>query len=126
MGIVRKTLSVELLLNEFKHEANAISVINIIKRLDSKINKTTIYRVLEKLEEDGTLHSFLDFNGIKWYAKCCSCTKYKHSDIHPHFQCTDCGKIDCVHIEVKIPEIPNRKLTATQVLIQGKCEACHG
>ena len=58
MGIVRKTLSVELLLNEFKHEANAISVINLIKRLDSKINKTTIYRVLEKLEDDGTLHSF--------------------------------------------------------------------
>lgn len=49
MGIVRRTLSVELLLNEFKHEANAISVINLIKRLDSKINKTTIYRVLEKL-----------------------------------------------------------------------------
>ena len=49
MGIVRRTLSVELLLNEFKHESNAISVINLIKRLDSKINKTTIYRVLEKL-----------------------------------------------------------------------------
>ena len=126
MGIIRKTLSVELLLNEFKHEANAISVINLIKRLDSKINKTTIYRVLEKLEDDGTLHSFLDFDGIKWYAKCSSCTKSKHSDIHPHFQCTDCGKIDCIHIEVKIPEIPNRKLTASQVLIQGKCEACHG
>ena len=126
MGIVRRTLSVELLLNEFKHETNAISVINLIKRLDSKINKTTIYRVLEKLEDDGTLHSFLDSDGIKWYAKCSSCTKSEHNDIHPHFQCTDCGKIDCLHIEVIIPKIPNRKLIASQILIQGKCEACHG
>ena len=126
MGIVRRTLSVELLLNEFKHESTAISVINLIKRLDSKINKTTIYRVLEKLEDDGTLHSFLDSDGIKWYAKCSNCTKSEHNDIHPHFQCTDCVKIDCLHIEVKIPEIPNRKLTASQILIQGKCEACHG
>ena len=126
MGIVRRTLSVELLLNEFKHESTAISVINLVKRLNSKINKTTIYRVLEKLEDDGTLHSFLDSDGIKWYAKCSNCTKSEHSDIHPHFQCTDCGKIDCLHIEVKIPEIPNRKLTASQILIQGKCEACHG
>jgi Fur family ferric uptake transcriptional regulator len=38
MGIVRRTISVELLLNEFEYESNAISVINLIKRLDSKIN----------------------------------------------------------------------------------------
>ena len=126
MGIVRRTLSVELLLNEFKHESTAISVINLIKRLDSKINKTTIYRVLEKLEDDGTLHSFLDSDGIKWYAKCSSCTKSEHSDIHPHFQCTDCGKIDCLPMEVHVPKIPNREVTASQILIQGKCEACHG
>lgn len=125
MGIVRRTLSVELLLNEFKHESTAISVINLIKRLDSKINKTTIYRVLEKLEDDGTLHSFLDSDGIKWYAKCSNCTKSEHNDIHPHFHCTHCGKIDCLHIEIKIPDITNRKLTASQILIQGKCEACH-
>ena len=126
MGIVRRTISVDLILNEFEHESAAISVINLINRLDSKINKTTIYRVLEKLENDGTLHSFLDSDGIKWYAKCISCTKSKHNDIHPHFQCTDCGKIDCLQIEIKIPKIPNRKLTASQILIQGKCQACHG
>ena len=126
MGIVRRTLSVELLLNEFKHESNAISVINLIKRLDSKINKTTIYRVLEKLEDDGTLHSFLDSDGIRWYAKCNSCTKSEHHDVHPHFQCTDCGTIDCLSMEVQIPSIPNRQVIASQILIQGKCEICFG
>ena len=58
MGIVRKTPSLQLLLNEFRSQSNAISVIELIKRLESKINKSTVYRVLEKLEDNGTLHSF--------------------------------------------------------------------
>ena len=124
MGIVRKTPSLQLLLNEFRSQSNAISVIELIKRLESKINKTTVYRVLEKLEDNGTLHSFLDSNGIKWYAKCSSCTKSKHNDIHPHFQCTECGKIDCLPMEIHFPKIPNRKVIASQILMQGKCEMC--
>ena len=67
MGIVRKTPSLQLLLNEFRSQSNAISVIELIKRLESKINKTTVYRVLEKLEDNGTLHSFLDSNGCLLY-----------------------------------------------------------
>ena len=125
MGIIRKTPSVKMLLNEFQDETAAISVIELIKRLDSKINKTTIYRVLEKLEDDGTLHAFLDKDGIKWYAKCKGCSKTKHLDIHPHFQCIDCGKIDCLPLELNIPKIPNRIVTASQILLQGKCETCY-
>ena len=70
MGIIRKTKSVELLLDEFKNNPKAICAIDLIDSLNSKLNKTTIYRVLDKLEDDGVLHSFLGKNGIKWYAKC--------------------------------------------------------
>ena len=74
MGIIRKTQSIELLLAEFNASDSAIAAIELIKRLDSKMNKTTVYRVLDKLEDDGIVHSFLDKKGIKWYAKCNSCT----------------------------------------------------
>ncbi len=124
MGIIRKTQSVEVLLAEFKSTTEAVSAIALIKRLDSKLNKTTVYRVLDKLEDDGVLHSFLDKNGIKWYAKCNACTCSKHFDAHPHFQCLSCGKVDCVVIDVHIPNIPNREVVVSQVLIQGKCEDC--
>ena len=80
MGIVRKTKSLDLLLDEFKSETTAISTIELIKRLHSKLNKTTVYRVLDNLEDDGILHSFLDKDGIKWYAMCNNCTKTKHAD----------------------------------------------
>lgn len=124
MGIIRKTQSVEILLNEFQKNSGAISTVELINRLSSSMNKTTIYRVLDKLEDDGILHSFLGVNGIKWYAKCNGCTKSEHIDIHPHFQCINCGRVDCLTVDVHIPRIPNREVVASQVLIQGKCEEC--
>lgn len=124
MGIVRKTKSLELVLNEFQSLTAAISVIDLIKKLNSKLNKTTIYRILEKLEDDGIVHSFLGKNGIKWYAKCRNCSKSNHSDVHPHFECIDCGKIDCLTVEIKIPSIPNREVRSSQILFQGICESC--
>jgi Fur family ferric uptake transcriptional regulator len=124
MGVVRKTKSLELLLNEFKTQSKAISTIELIKRLNSKLNKTTIYRVLENLVDDGILHTFISQDGIKWYAMCRNCTKLKHEDLHPHFECIKCGEIDCLKTEVIIPEIQNRKILSSQILIQGMCEKC--
>ena len=124
MGIIRKTKSVQILLNAFEKNTHAISAIDLIQRLHVELNKTTIYRVLDKLEDDGILHSFLGINGLKWYAKCNGCTETKHIDIHPHFQCLECGKIDCLTVDVQIPNMPNREISATQVLIQGKCQEC--
>ncbi len=126
MGIIRKTQSLEKLLNEFQNESGAISVVELIKRLDSQMNKTTIYRVLDKLEDDGVLHSFLDTNGNKWYAKCNGCSKSNHLDIHPHFQCIECGKIDCVTLDLDLylPNIPGREVLSSHILIQGRCEVC--
>ena len=125
MGVLRKTKSVKLLLNEFEKNSSAISVITLIERLGSEMNKTTIYRVLDKLEDDGILHSFLGKNGLKWYAKCNDCSSKIHNDIHPHFQCISCGKVDCLTINITIPEIPKYKVEVSQVLLQGKCEACY-
>ena len=124
MGIIRKTQAVALILDEFNKGSNAISAIELIKRLNKKINKTTVYRLLDKLQDDGLLHYFLDFNGVKWFAKCKCCSKTKHQDVHPHFQCTDCGNVDCLEISVTIPEIPNRKIINSHVLVLGKCDLC--
>ncbi|MEP1985636.1 MAG: transcriptional regulator, partial [Maribacter dokdonensis] len=87
MGVIRKTKAVEVLLNEFSTGSIAISAKSLIEQLGDTFNKTTIYRVLDKLEDDGVLHSFLGKDGLKWYAKCNGCTSKEHKDVHPHFQC---------------------------------------
>ena len=124
MGIIRKTESVKKIMHEFQKESKALSTLDLIDRLSEEYNKTTIYRVLDRLEDDGVLHSFQGNNGLKWYAKCADCTKSKHSDIHPHFQCLSCGKTDCLDLNLNIPKIPNRKVSFSQILLQGQCEKC--
>ena len=124
MGILRKTQSLAVMLAEFDKSSHAISAIDLISRLSNKLNKTTVYRILDKLEDDGLLHSFLGKNGIKWYAKCNGCSKTAHSDVHPHFQCVECGQVDCLAILIPIPELPNRTALMSSVLIQGKCQNC--
>ena len=124
IGVIRKTKSVEVLLNEFNNNSSAISVTKLVTKLNSRFNKTTIYRVLDKLEDDGVLHSFLGKNGLKWYAKCNGCSADKHKDLHPHFQCLDCGKVDCLSFNIEIPKISNRKIEFSQFLIQGQCDEC--
>ena len=61
---------------------------------------------------------------IEMDAKCNGCSGDKHSDLHPHFQCLDCGNMDCLDVNVTLPKVPNRKIEVSQMLIQGKCETC--
>ncbi|MDB2385217.1 transcriptional repressor [Polaribacter sp.] len=124
MGIIRKTQSLNLLLNEFNKSSSAISSVQLVKKLQSKLNKSTIYRILEKLEDDGVLHAVMGKDGIKQYAKCKGCSKTSHTDAHPHLQCSVCGKITCLDVAVTIPEIPNLKIDAVQVLLEGECNNC--
>ena len=121
---MRQTKSVKRILNEFEKEPKALSTVDLIKRLSQDHNKTTIYRVLDRLEDDGVLHSFQGTDGVKFYAKCHGCSKSQHSDIHPHFQYVTCGKMDCLDVRVSIPKVPNRRVISSELLLQGHCEQC--
>ena len=124
MGILRKTKSIKLILGEFTSETIAISVTDLINKLSLKINKSTVYRILYKLEDDNILYSFIAANGAKYYAKCRCRSKENTNHIHPHFECTGCGKIDCLEMEIEIPIIPNRNISSSHFMFQGKCEYC--
>ena len=50
MNKYKKTKSVNLIINTFKNE-NALTVIELVNRFKTKMNKTTVYRILERLEE---------------------------------------------------------------------------
>ncbi|QTE23079.1 Fur family transcriptional regulator [Polaribacter cellanae] len=124
MGIVRKTHSLNLLLGEFHKSSSAISTVQLVKKFKSKINKSTIYRILDKLEDDGVLHTILGKDGVKQYAKCTSCSKSIHTDNHPHLQCTICNKIYCLDVAISIPEIPKYKVNNIRVFLEGECNFC--
>lgn len=124
MGIIRKTKSVKALLDIFKQSNDAWSVVDLVDKLSDQMNKTTVYRILERFEDEGILHSFNGKNGIKWYAKCKTCSEHGHSDKHPHFQCKDCGKVECLPVEYDIPDLSNYKIDTIQVILSGQCSDC--
>lgn len=124
MGIVRKTKSVKIVLEAFQVSERALSVVELVKRFEQQMNKTTVYRILERLEEEGVLHSFKGKAGLRWFAKCKHDASAVHSDDHPHFQCQDCGKSECLSGDVSIPTIANHTVHSASLLLVGQCENC--
>lgn len=125
MGIVRKTKAVNTVLQLLEGKGKAKSVVYLIELVKDEMNKTTVYRILSRLEEDGIIHSFNGKDGLKWYAKCNEgCSAHNHTDKHPHFQCTKCNKVECLELEIDIPPIKNHKIDTTDILLMGQCEAC--
>ena len=124
MGVVRKTKSVGTIIGIFKETENALSVVELVEKLKTQMNKTTVYRILERLENEGFVHSFTDGKGLTWYAKCQDCSKHQHHDIHPHFQCKQCGKVECLSTEIPLPSFPNHQVDNAEILLFGECEEC--
>ncbi|EAS19921.1 transcriptional repressor [Nonlabens mediterrranea] len=124
MGITRKTKSVKSVISIFENNSDAQSVVHLVDLLKREMNKTTVYRILERLENEKLVHSFVGKDGLKWYAKCTDCCLDEHKDIHPHFQCKDCGKTQCVKQEITMPLLPNYQIDTVEVLFYGLCEQC--
>ncbi|MBW8242939.1 transcriptional repressor [Muricauda oceani] len=124
MGVIRKTKKVEALRQMFAETDKAISVVTLVDTLKGSMNKSTVYRILERLEEDGIVHSFNDTDGLKWYASCKGCSEKEHSDAHPHFKCTHCGNMECLPVDVQIPTISEYAIESSEIILVGECADC--
>ncbi len=124
MGIIRETKPVRTLLRIFERADSAISVVELIERLQDEMHKTTVYRILDRMEDGGMLHSFMGKDGLKWYASCKGCSSARHLDAHPHFQCRKCGKTECLSFDITIPSLPDHQVDSAEFLLFGQCEDC--
>ena len=125
MSISRNTKTVKLLLKLFDKENNALSVVDLVSILSQEMNKTTVYRILQRLEEADILHSFIDKNGLKRYAKGDQRKSNSTNQIiHPHFLCDDCGISICLPLEISTPSIPNYTINSSDHLYSGQCQDC--
>ena len=124
MTIKRKTKSVNTILSIFESRNEAQSVVDLVDELKEDMNKTTVYRILERLENEGRIHAFTGTSGLKWYAKCHQCSSHHHNDTHPHFECKDCGKVECLEVNITIPKIENRHIQSANVMLKGQCAEC--
>ena len=92
------------------------------------VNRTTIYRYLEKLEQDGTLMKYVAEKGKK--------TSYQlmepggNCEGHLHLQCSECGKVlhmDCEfmkELQEHIVGIHHFEIEYRNSILYGICEQC--
>ena len=124
MGVVRKTKHLEQVLRVFRQSSDALSAGMLLDVLDNEINKSTVYRMLDKLEDDGLIHSFLTMDQVRFYAFCKGCSSGRHVDSHAHFQCTSCKRVSCFSEDIVLPTSERARITSAQVLLTGQCESC--
>jgi len=96
----------------------------LLDRLGEGVNKTTVYRLLDRLEDDGIVHSFAGEDSVKYYAKCRTCSGPGHTHNHPHFHCTACNTVRCLDDEVSLTVSGGFQVMEAQVLLKGRCAAC--
>jgi len=124
MGNMRKTKSRQSITDAFSNSKTALSGVELVKRFQSEMNKTTVYRILERLVGEGLLHSFTDTKGLRWYAKSNSNNSEITTDNHSHFQCQDCGMSKCLPVEINMPSVPNHRVDSASLILVGQCEDC--
>ncbi len=92
------------------------------------VGRTTVYRMVEKLSNDGVLRKFVMPQGES------SCYQYvgEHNHCHEHFhlKCEKCGSLihmDCSEMDSLAKHIENHHgfyLNPLKTVIYGVCEAC--
>lgn len=116
----------KFLIQEVISNANgAVSHAEIQEELDSKCNRVTVYRVLDRLIEEGTIHKIIDVDGVSKFALCSDCKKEHHNHEHIHFSCTKCHVVTClddVHLHFELPA--SYKVETMNFTLSGVCAKC--
>jgi len=108
----------------FEQTENAVSLADLLEKLQHKMNRTTVYRIVQRLENCGMLHSFRGKDGLKWYAMCQRYATDQSMESHPHFQCKDCGKVECMSLDIPSLSVPNYRIDSAELLLVGQCKDC--
>lgn len=88
-------------------------------------DRVTLYRTLSSFTEHGVLHKIPDDSGFATYGLChdtCSSDDHKHD--HMHFKCNECGKIECLELNIPTVEVPGYKVTEANLILKGTCNNC--
>jgi Fe2+ or Zn2+ uptake regulation protein len=122
----RNTKTKQLVMSVLENANSALCHEEIENRLTEKVDRVTIYRILQGFCDDGKAHKIINDDGKACYAPCRDCTAGNHHDNHPHFRCTDCGTISCItSVAVKAPQLPDGySVSGVSFLMTGCCPDC--
>lgn len=115
-----KTKIQELILSS----SMALSHIEIQNYLKGFCDRVTIYRVLERLLDEGLIHKTLNYDGVVKYSGCYSCSS-ENGHNHIHFSCQKCKTVTWLKdVEPKYNLPENYKVSEINFTLSGLCPKC--
>ena len=120
----------EAINSAIKAFSNGFTIKELKDYLDNKNDKvglTTVYRIIDKLENDGTLKKYYDENNIAHYKYVDDC----NSENHFYLKCIKCNKIvhvdcDCINeFQTHIRKKHKFLLDAKNIILEGLCNNCN-
>ncbi|MCR5032602.1 MAG: transcriptional repressor [Lachnospiraceae bacterium] len=127
-----KTKAREVILGFLKEHTEqrftAREIYEAVRVQDEGINRTTVYRNLDRLCEAGELLRYKEPNQDSWYYQYSA--EYEHCDEHMHAQCSVCGRI--FHLDkpfvgafgAKVLTEYGLSIDPAQTIILGTCRQC--
>ncbi|MCU0328171.1 MAG: hypothetical protein MUE53_04200 [Chitinophagales bacterium] len=120
----------EAILDLLLDQNQGLSQKDITTHLAKKFHKVTIYRAIDQLITQKKVHKVLDAQGISRFMNCHECDDH-HSETttahkHIHFECSNCGVLECLTAAKFSFEMPNGyKVAHFSFVVSGLCPNCH-
>jgi Fur family transcriptional regulator, ferric uptake regulator len=124
MKVSRNTTAKTAIQNLISSSKSALSHSDIQRNLAELCDRVTIYRVLDRLLDEGVIHKIVTVDGVVKYASCHSCT-VKHNHNHIHFSCEKCKTVTCLEdIEPSFKLPKNYRVSEVNFTLSGLCPDC--
>ncbi|MDR2805391.1 MAG: TonB-dependent receptor [Dysgonamonadaceae bacterium] len=122
----RNTKTKQLVINVLEQSKSALSHEDIEQKMPEKMDRVTIYRILNGFCDDGKVHKIVGEDGKTYYSLCHHCTTEQHNDNHAHFRCTECQTITCLDEQPLAQQtVPNGyNVSSISTFLTGICPRC--
>lgn len=131
MKVTRNTIAKSTILELIQKSENALSQADIQKQIGDLCNRVTIYRILDRLIEEGEVHKIVNIDGVTKFAACHDCEAHHHHHSHQshhnhiHFSCLKCQSVTCLdNIEPNYKLPPNYVVQEANFMLSGYCPEC--
>ena len=121
-----KTKQKDLIFKEIIKQNQEFKAQDIYEALDGKVGLTTIYRLIDKMFQEGLLNKTIGDANVAYYQYLEKCNHENHF----YLKCEKCGNIihvDCDCITDLINHIAKNhdfKINNERIVINGKCSKC--
>lgn len=118
----------ETIQNLIQKSESALSHNELLTALGNTMNRVTIYRVLDRLVVDGTVHKIIDIDGVSKFASCDVCDHHQHHHHdHVHFSCVKCLAVTCLEDVTPTFTLPkDYVIEEVNFTLSGICPGCKG